>query len=137
MDGVNLFALRISAGVQILRYEDYVSFTLGYMGSGFSGASYPSKVDDGDYKYSYSGADISLIFLPSGTHSFGFKYVPANGESTLEYNDDAVPSEFVAELGESSLERTNKFKMNEYSAMYMYSFNRFWQVGITAGLRQI
>ena len=89
------------------------------------GLSYPSKVDDGDYKYSYSGADISLIFLPSGTHSFGFKYVPANGESTLEYNDDAVPSEFVAELGESSLERTNKFKMNEYSAMYMYSFNRF------------
>ena len=137
MDEVNLFALRISAGVQILRYEDYVSFTLGYMASGLGGASFPSKVDDGDYKYSYSGADISLIFLPSGTHSFGLKYVPANGQSTLEYKADAVPSEFLAELGESTLERTNKFRLNEYSAMYMYSFNRFWQVGITAGMRQI
>lgn len=137
MDEVNVFALRISAGVQILRYEDYVSFTLGYMGSGFSGVSYPEKVDDGKYNYSYSGADISLIFFPSATHSFGFKYVPASGQSVLKYNEDAVPSEFVAEIGESSLERTNKFNMNEYSAMYMYSFNKFWQIGITAGLRQI
>ena len=137
MDEANVFALRISAGVQILRYEDYVSLTVGYMGSGFSGVSYPEKIDDGKYTYSYAGVDISLIFFPSATHSFGVKYIPGNGQSVLKYNKDSVPSQYIAELGESTLERTNKFKINEISAIYAYSFNKFWQVGLTLGMRQI
>ena len=137
MDEINVFGLRISAGIQVLRYQDYVSFTVGYMGSGFNGAAYPMKVDDGEYTYGYYGPDISLILFPSSTHSVGFKYVPANGESTLKYKDDAVPAEFITELGESTLKRTNKIKVSEYSGTYSFSFNRYWQIGATLGLRQI
>ena len=128
MDELNLFALRISAGVQLLRYKDTVSLTTGYMVSGFDGASYPQNFDDGKYRYVYSGVDISLILFPSATHSFGIKYVPATGESVvLEYGNDSIPVKYIVQVGDETLKRKNIYRLNEYSGMYTI-VSQFWQL---------
>ena len=43
MDDLNLFALRISFGVQLFRIQDYVSITGGLLASGLGGLSFPQE----------------------------------------------------------------------------------------------
>lgn len=124
--GEELSLLRLGFGVQLLRWEDYVSLTIGYHKSGFYDGLHQYGSSNNDLQVDYQGLVADLVVFPHNWISGGLRYNINNTGTVVER---VAPGD----LDDPNLDARYRHNLS-IDELALYADFRIWQnVAITVG----